>query len=271
MPEIEPRDQSLKSLKGLHLWHAGMSSCSQRVRIALAEAGREFESHLINLERGEHATEEYQSIHPNGVVPALVEDGHLYIESVDIIRHISKGNDDLSKSVDADLLKRADAAQKDLKLLTFEFLFRGGPAKDSEEVKSFHENHKNQWLKQFHADFAKGFERDRIAAAVNRTKAEFDHLNDVLSDGRSFLSGKDFSLADIAWIPNVHRFELMRWPFEDTAHLQRWFERISKRSSYAKALVAWENPRARNTLKAYTEKRRQEGTDIRSFGDLRKS
>ena len=271
MPEIEPRDQSLKSLKGLHLWHAGMSSCSQRVRIALAEAGHDFESNLINLESGEHASEAYQSIHPNGVVPALVDDGRLIIESVDIIQHVSKSNDELSKDVDPDLLKRADTAQQDLKLLTFEFLFRGGPAKNSEEVKAFQENHKNEWLKQFYRDFAKGFDKKRIEAAVNRTKADFDHLDDILSDGRSFLSGENFSLADIAWMPNVHRFELMGWPFEDTRNLERWFETVSKRSSYTDALVAWENPQAKDAFRNYTEKRRKEGTDIRRFGDLRKS
>ena len=85
MPFIEPKDQTLKALTGLHLWHAPMSSCSQRVRIVLAETGQGFESHLVNLEKDEHASPEYQAIHPKGLVPALVDDGRLMIESVDII------------------------------------------------------------------------------------------------------------------------------------------------------------------------------------------
>ena len=89
MPEIEPQDQSLKSLTGLHLWHAPISSCSQRVRIVMAETGKTFESHLVDLERGEHASNTYQAIHPKGVVPALVEDGRLIIESIDIIQHVA--------------------------------------------------------------------------------------------------------------------------------------------------------------------------------------
>ncbi|MBL6622685.1 MAG: glutathione S-transferase family protein, partial [Alphaproteobacteria bacterium] len=40
MPQIEPQDETLKSLTGLHLWHASMSSCSQRCRIVLAETGK---------------------------------------------------------------------------------------------------------------------------------------------------------------------------------------------------------------------------------------
>ena len=49
MPRIEPQDTLLKDLSGLHLWHAPMSSCSQRVRIVMAETGQAFESHLIHL------------------------------------------------------------------------------------------------------------------------------------------------------------------------------------------------------------------------------
>ena len=77
MPEIEPADVSLKDLQGLHLWHAPLSSCSQRVRIVLSETGQAYESHLIDLERDEHASAAYQAVHPKGLVPALVHDGRL--------------------------------------------------------------------------------------------------------------------------------------------------------------------------------------------------
>jgi len=86
MPEIEPRNQSLKQLTGLHLWHAPMSSCSQRVRIVLAETGQLFESHVIALEKDEHASEAYHEIHPKDLVPAHVDEERLYIETIDIIQ-----------------------------------------------------------------------------------------------------------------------------------------------------------------------------------------
>ena len=101
--EIRP----LKSLEGLHLWHAPMSSCSQRVRIALAETGRAYESHVINLEKDEHATPEYQAIHPKGLVPALVDNGHLFIESIDIIRHIAADTAELASAASTELLEMA--------------------------------------------------------------------------------------------------------------------------------------------------------------------
>lgn len=143
MPEIEPQDQSLKQLEGRHLWHAPLSSCSQRVRIVLAENGQDYVSHLVNLEKDEHAGEAYQAIHPKGLVPAFVEDGHLFIESVDIIQQIAGEESPIFANCDKELLTGADDAQVDLKLLTHEFLFRAGGPPPPEAAQAFQNNHKN--------------------------------------------------------------------------------------------------------------------------------
>lgn len=265
MPEIEPQNTDLKSLKGLHLWHAPMSSCSQRVRITLAEVDRGFESHVIHLEKDEHASPEYQRIHPKGLVPALVEDGRLYIESVDIIAQIAGADSPLSQVTDHKFLRLADEAQIDLKLLTFEFLFRADPPPSMEEAQMFQEQHQNAWLKQFRIDFANGFDVARINDAIARTADGFAQLDAALADGRSYLEGEAFTLSDIAWMPNVHRFSLMDWPFENTPHLQSWFQRVSERPSYQKALLDWQETAAIKSFEAYTQSRQSEGTDIRSF------
>lgn len=271
MPEIEPEDLSIKTLSGIHLWHAPMSSCSQRVRIALAETEKSFTSHIVNLEKNEHATDEYQAIHPKGLVPAFVEDGRLYIESVDIIAQIAGAKGELANTESPKLLAMADDAQLDLKLLTFEFLFRSGPAPEPASVDAFQKSHKNDWLKQFRIDFVNGFEKERIDAAVTRTNAGFQHLESLLSDGREFLGGTTFSIVDIAWMPNFHRFQLMEWPFDRTPYLQKWFDLVSKRPSYKKALLNWQPEVVPGAFADYTRKRRTEGTDVRTFGDLKDS
>lgn len=265
MPQIEPQDQSLKSLTGIHLWHAPLSSCSQRVRLALAECGKDFESHPINLEKDEHASAEYQRIHPKGLVPALVEDGRLIIESIDIIQHVAGGSGHIATPKSPELLEMADAAQVDLKLLTFEFLFRADPPPPPEVDKAFQKSHQNAWLRQFRIDFANGFDPERLNDAIARTDAGFRHLDQLLSDGRTYLEGEEFSLSDIAWMPNVHRFRLMDWPFERTPHLLAWFKRISQRPSYQSALLAWQPDPVAQDFAAYTLKRRAEGTDVRAF------
>lgn len=268
MPEIEPKDPGIRELKGRHLWHAPLSSCSQRVRIVLAEAGLDFESHVIDLERDQHASAAYQAIHPKGLVPAYVEDGHLFIESIDIIQQIAGEKSGLLAAGSPELLGMADEAQVDLKLLTFEFLFRGAPPPPRKAAEAFQANHQNAWLRQFRKDFAEGFGKDRIDAAVRRTNAGFRKLDKLLSGGGSYLAGGTFSLADIAWMPNVHRFALMGWPFDRTPYLQAWFERMSERPSYKTALLAWQNEGVAGMFVDYTQKRRAEGTDVRASGDL---
>ena len=263
MPFIEPKDQSLKSLTGLHLWHAPMSSCSQRVRIVLAETGQGFESHLVALEKDEHASPEYQAIHPKGLVPALVDDGRLMIESVDIIAHL--GGDAFAAEGADDLLARADVAQMDLKLLTFEFLFRAHPPPPPEAVSAFQASHRNHVLKQFKLDFAKGFDAWRVNEGVARTDAGFQHLDELLADGRAYLCGAAFSIADIAWMPNVHRMRLMDWPFERTPHLAGWFDRVAARKSYKTGLTDWQPGPVAQKFADYTAKRRAAGTDVRSM------
>jgi len=269
MPEIQPKDPKIKSLHGIHLWHAPMSSCSQRVRIVLAETGKPFVSHIIRLDKDEHATDEYQAIHPDGLVPAFAEDGKLFIESIDIIRQIAGSEGVLANTNSPELPDLADDAQRDLKLLTFEFLFRSGPVASAEEARSFQKSHRNDWLKQFRIDFANGFDTERIDEAVTRTNDGFKCLDRLLSDDRKFLDGCEFSLADIAWLPNIHRFRLMNWPFDRTPNLRAWFDRVSARPSYREALLNWQPEAVPGMFADYTRKRQQEGTDICAFGDLK--
>lgn len=268
MPEIEPGDPSIRALGGLHLWHAPMSSCSQRVRIVLAEMGQSYESHLVALDKDEHASAAYQAIHPGGLVPALSDDGRLFIESIDIIAHLAAHEADLAGSGDPTLLQMADEAQADLKLCTHEFLFRSRPQPSAERAEAFQKTHQNATLRQFKRDMANGFAPERLDAAVRRIDTGFRHLDELLSDGRTYLTGEVFTIDDIAWMPNVHRFDLMGWPFGRTPHLSGWFDLVSQRDSYQTALVAWEPEGTAEKFAAYTEKRRAEGTDIRAFGGL---
>jgi GST-like protein len=59
-----------------------------RVRITLEEKGLQWTSHHLNTRTGEHITPEYFGINPNGLVPALIHDGEVWIESCDIIRYL---------------------------------------------------------------------------------------------------------------------------------------------------------------------------------------
>ena len=85
---VTATNNSVTELKGLHLYHADMSNCSMRVRMVLKEKNLPWTSHHLDLRKKEAVTPEYFGIHPKGLVPALVHDGVVHIESNDIIEYL---------------------------------------------------------------------------------------------------------------------------------------------------------------------------------------
>src|SRR5882757_7265217 len=66
----------------LKLYNAAHSTCSQKVRICLAEKDLPFEDIKLDLGKGkDHLKPEYLKINPNGVVPTLVDDGSIIVDS----------------------------------------------------------------------------------------------------------------------------------------------------------------------------------------------
>jgi len=274
MPIIEPGRKDLKDLKGIHLWHAGMSNCSQRCRITLSELGCEWVSHVVNLQAAEHATEEYQKINPNGVIPSLVHDGTVVINSVDIIAYLDEtfGDGSLRPAEMEDeiaaALAHADQSQTALKYCTFEFIFRGGPQASEEVFQKLINGLHSEWLKDFHHEYRAGFSRERIHDMVGRVHDDLLHLEDVFTDGRKWMAGEQFSLADIAWMPNLHRYDVLRWPLERYPRLSEWFKRASARKSYEEALEGWEPKPLFDVALPKLDERRAKGDGIENYGPL---
>ncbi len=276
MPIIEAGREDLKELKGLHLWHGGMSNCSQRCRITLAELGLDFVSNIMNLQAGEHATEEFQQINPNGVVPVLVHDGTVIVNSVDIIDYLDEKFGDSRfrpAHLEADIaesLDQADKAQLALKYCTFEFFFQHGPQASEEQYQRIVNGLHSEFLQNFWKEYRGGFPRERIHDMVGRAHDDWLRVEARLSDGRPFMAGDQFSLADIAWMPNFHRFDLLRWPLEIYPNLMRWFEEVSKRPSYSKALDGWEPKALMDKVLPILDERRANNDGIDAYGPLAK-
>ena len=73
----------------LTLFHFWSSTCSRKVRIALAEKDINWKSHHIDIvNKLENLEPEYLKINPNGVVPTLKHDGNVILESNIIIEYI---------------------------------------------------------------------------------------------------------------------------------------------------------------------------------------
>ena len=278
MPPIETTNAEVKSFRGIHLYHFWLSSCSQRVRIVLAEKKLDWVDHTVDISpRGlEHMTPEYQSIHPDGLVPALVHDGQVIVESIDIIDYLDEKCPEpplrpADKSQQAEmheLMQRADAAQHSIKTLTHEFLFKPDRMR-GEQLENFLSNHNNQELCDFLRVFGseEGIPKSEVEADLTLQHDEFAALDQKL-DGRSWLVGDAFSLADIAWIPNVRRLDIMLYPLDRHPNLKAWYERFQTRPSYQNGVTDSEIPPALAHFREYSEERAAEGTGITTYGPL---
>ena len=72
----------------LELYHNDMSTCAQKVRATLAEKDIAWEGHELNLRTGEQHKPQFLKLNPRGVVPVLVHDGNVIIESNIIMEYL---------------------------------------------------------------------------------------------------------------------------------------------------------------------------------------
>ena len=72
----------------LELFHNDMSTCSQKVRLALAEKGPDWTDHHLNLRAADQRKLDYLALNPNGVVPTIRDYGTVVIESTVINEYL---------------------------------------------------------------------------------------------------------------------------------------------------------------------------------------
>ena len=84
------RTREVLGWKGVHVLHFAGSSCSQKLRIFLNLKGVPWQSHPIDLPRNENFQPWFLGINPRGLVPVLVDDGAVHIESNDIIQYLER-------------------------------------------------------------------------------------------------------------------------------------------------------------------------------------
>lgn len=255
MPFVTPTTKEVTEWQGFHLFHYGMSYCSQRIRIFLNERNIPWTSHIIDIPKEENLTEWYQGINPNALVPTLVHDGQVLIESSDILKYLKKLSDTNPQApedlqTENTVIALSDARQTDFKILSFQYLFKPMAKKNAQQLETLNQKLKNRELYQFHKTFSsdEGLPVSSIHAAVWQMQQALTRLENILSK-QPWLSGSEFGIADATWAVNIRRLELLCFPMRGFPHLRRWFKQISQRPSYQQGLVAHEPGPALKVLK----------------------
>jgi glutathione S-transferase len=240
--------------KGVHVLHFMGSSCSQKLRVFLNLKGIEWQSHLVDLPHSENMQPWFLGINPRGLVPVLVHDGAVHIESNDIIQYLERkfpsprlipaGHENEVAS----LLHHEDDLHLDLRTLSFRFVFAPpGPPKPAAALESYIANgagtvqgavdREKQVQIEFWQRAAKeGFTDERARASALRFRAEFDALEKRLAM-QPYLMGAELSVLDIAWLIYAHRLSLGGYPFVRLhPHVHAWAEKLRTMSEFAKEI-----------------------------------
>ncbi|KAL5313119.1 hypothetical protein ACEPPN_019546 [Leptodophora sp. 'Broadleaf-Isolate-01'] len=172
------------------LYGARGSTNTDRVRLTLAEGGfTDYELVLLNLQKGEQKFEENMKRHPWGKVPVITfPEGFTLYESRAICKYLAKKYSFPLLPPDTDVEAAALFDQAE----STELLYFADPAGKIAFEK---------FAKKF-----MGLPADEavVAGALKSVDAFFDVAERLLQQ-KDYMAGKDFSLADIYYIPLIQR------------------------------------------------------------------
>ena len=235
---------------GLELYHSDHSTCSQKVRICLAEKGLDWESHVLHFASGDHLTPEYLKLNPNGVVPTLIHDGEPVIESSVIVEYLDEIHPEPALSP-ADALGRArlrswmrymeEVPTPAVRVPSFNKVFRPLRYENATEEEFEARIEKMPLRKAFYRRMGRidGFseaEMDNAIAQIRQTCERIDAA--IRETGGPWILGDQYTLIDVTLTPLIQRMADMGYaPIwePDRPEMTAWFERIKARPSFDQA------------------------------------
>jgi GSH-dependent disulfide-bond oxidoreductase len=191
----------------------------RKVSIMLEECGLPYRVHKIDIGKNDQFAPDYLKINPNGKIPSIIDpegpDGKPYamMESGAILIYLAAKT--------GKFLPRSARAKYDaLQWLMFQM---GGVGP------MFGQAH--------HFMRAK---KDEIPYGSERYGKEAKRLYGVMDrqlEKNEFLSGGEYTIADIATYPWVARHEWHRVDLNQFSHVKRWYDRIGARPAVAKGMA----------------------------------
>lgn len=196
----------------------------RRVRIFLAEKGIELETVQVDLGSGEQFSEEFKRVNPDCVVPALeLDDGSCISEVIAICQYIEDLHPEpalLGNSPeDRARVSMWNGKVEQLGLWAMMDAFRNASKGLVDRALPGPESY---------AQIPELADRGR-----KRVLQFFYRLNDQLA-GNAFVAGDSYSIADISAMVLVDFAGWIKIAIpDDTSHLKRWYDDVSKRPSAA--------------------------------------
>jgi glutathione S-transferase len=253
----------------IELYHNDMSVCAQKARFALAEKKLKWEGHHLNLRAADQQRPEYLKLNPNAVVPTLVDDGTVIIESTVICEYLDdaypepplRPKDSVGRARMRLWTKQLDeGVHAATSVVSSAIAFRYQKlAIGMEELEKFHQKmpdpvkRERSW-----ENVTKGVDSRYFAESIKRFDKLLADMETPLSEDR-WLAGKEFSLADIGYAPYIVRLDHLQLQFlwDKRPHVPAWYDRLMERRAYKEALEDWFNA-------AYLSLMKEKGAEVQS-------
>ena len=246
------RTEEVFEWRGLNLIHFSGSSCSQKTRIFLNLKGIDWVSHHVDLSSGKNHSDWFLGINPRGLVPILVDDGEVHIESNDIIQYLEEKFPEPKlipegyKTLTSELLKEEDDLHLDIRNISFRFLFGKLARKRPSSIKKFEDyegtiegkgdSHKVKEV-NFYNDFLKqGIPVDALKQSVTKFIKVYERFEQDLAN-QEFLLGEEVSVLDIAWFIYTHRLDLAGYDFKKRHRaVYNWYLNLLGKEAFKKEI-----------------------------------
>jgi glutathione S-transferase len=250
------------------LYHNDMSVCAAKVRTVLAEKRQEWKGVHMDLRAGDTQQPDYLKLNPNAVVPTLMHNGRVIIESTVICEYLDDAFPD--HSLKGNALERARmrlwTKQLDEGLhiavgnLSLCIAFRYQHLQRTpEQREAYFKGIPNAEARERRRKCVElGMQAPSFAPSLQRWNAFLADAEAAL-DGNEWLAGKTFSLADIGYMPYMIRLEHLGLEALWASHrrVAAWRERLFEKPCYKEGVGKWLNPKYLELFEAQRPAARQ--------------
>ncbi len=235
----------------LELWHATHSTCSQKVRLCLAEKRLPWKSHFVDLRRFQHLEPQFLALNPAAMVPVLRDAGQVIRESLVINEYLDdaypeprlrpRGAPERARMREWTLYI-AEEPTGAVKVPSFQKNIRPelSARYTISEIEALAQRMPNRetaarWVKAAR----EGFSQTEIDASMERLARTLERMEQALADG-PWLAGAEYSLADVDMAPFVHRIATLGAGamIDSRGRVAGWYARMRSREAF-RAAMAW--------------------------------
>jgi glutathione S-transferase len=232
----------------LELWHATHSTCSQKVRLCLAEKGLAWQSHFVDLRRFRHLEPEFLALNPAAMVPVLRDRGMVICESMVINEYLDdaypepglRPRDPLARARMREwTLYIAQEPTWAVKVPSFQKNIRpelAGRHSDAEIEAIAARMPSGEAAARWVKAVKEGFSQDEIDASLRRLAKTLERMEAALAEA-PWLAGGEYSLADVDMAPFVHRIATLDATMvERCGRAADWYARMQARPAFRAAM-----------------------------------